>query len=89
MINIIGDTYQELADLQTIIESGIINTKERLSVDATYKLRSGDNLLIDQYDHIIGSKARKTKPSRCDTCQNSTDDRNILRDIMSTFYRQN
>ena len=57
MINIIGDTYQELADLQIIIETGILNTNEKLSsVNATYQLRSGDDLLVNQYNHIIGSK---------------------------------
>lgn len=74
MINIIGDTYQELADLQTIIESGINNTEEKLSVTTRFELRSGDILLANQYNHIVGSKARITKPSRCDTCQNNTDE---------------
>lgn len=58
MISIIGDTSDELAALQSIIDTGVINSNEKVTVDVTYKLSSGDNLLINQYNHIVGSKPR-------------------------------
>lgn len=56
MICIIGDTADELADLQTLIEIGVLNSDEESTLDVTYKLSSGDILLVDQYNHIVGSK---------------------------------
>jgi len=61
MISIIGDTSDELAALQSIIDTGVINSNEICTVDVTYKLSSGDDLLINQYNHIIGSKQKETK----------------------------
>lgn len=56
MIQIIGDTFEELADLQTLIEAGKLNYHEKkIKVYATFKLSSGGTLLVDQYNHIIGS----------------------------------
>lgn len=60
MITIIGDTSDELAALQSIIDAGLINCNDEISaVHVTYKLSSGDLLLINQYDHIVGSKPKE------------------------------
>ena len=59
MISIIGDTSDELATLQSIIDAGMVNSNERFTLDVTYKLSSGDNLLVNQYKHIVGSKPKK------------------------------
>ena len=56
MIQIIGDTSDELSFLQKIIESGILNSTVSGTIDVTYKLSSGGALLADQYNHIIGKK---------------------------------
>lgn len=58
MISIIGDSFDELAALQSIIDAGVINSNETCTVDVTYKLSSGDDLLINQYNHIVGSKRK-------------------------------
>ena len=55
MIQIIGDTFEELADLQTVLENGAGNSSKEISIDCAFKLSSGGNLLYDQYGHIIGS----------------------------------
>ena len=58
MITIIGDTSDELATLQYIINTGILNASNDnnyVAVDVTYKLSSGDKLLVNQYDYIVGS----------------------------------
>ena len=57
MIQIIGDTADELSDLQTLIETGKLNYHEKkIKVDAMFKLSSGNNLLVNQYNHIVGEK---------------------------------
>lgn len=56
MIRIIGDTFEELADLQTLLETGQLNFRKDITVDVTYELSSGGTLLVDKYNHIIGSK---------------------------------
>lgn len=57
MIQIIGDTADELSDLQTLIETGKLNYhEEKIKVSATFRLSSGNTLLVDQYNHIIGEK---------------------------------
>lgn len=61
MISIIGDTADELAALQSIIDTGVINSNEASTLDVTYKLSSGDILLVNQYNHIIGSKPKEDK----------------------------
>lgn len=43
-------------DLQTIIDTGILNYNEMFNVDVNYKLLSGDSLLINKYNHIVGVK---------------------------------
>ena len=53
MIHIIGDTADELADLQIILETGMLNSNEETTFDITYKLSSGGNLLVNQYNHIV------------------------------------
>lgn len=56
MIQIIGDTFEELADLQTLLEAGKLNYHEKkIKVYATFKLSSGGTLYVDQYNHIVGS----------------------------------
>lgn len=61
MISIIGDTSDELAALQSIIDTGVINSNETSTVNITYKLSSGDILLVNQYNHIIGSKPKEAE----------------------------
>lgn len=56
MINIIGDTVYELILLQKLLETGMLNSSEDITLDTTYKLSSGDTLLVDQYNHIVGRK---------------------------------
>ena len=56
MIYIIGDTAEELADLQILLETGILNSNEYTTIDITYKLSSGSTLLTDQYNHIVSKK---------------------------------
>ena len=56
MIKIIGDTPDELAELQDIMDAGILNNgNNKISLDVCYELSSGDHLLVDEYDHIVGS----------------------------------
>ena len=55
MIHIIGDTFEELADLQTILKNGALNSSKEISIDCAFKLSSGGTLIYDQYGHIIGS----------------------------------
>lgn len=57
MIKIIGDTYEELAILQSAIDAGILNISG-LAFDATYKLSSGNLILTDKYGNIIGEKSK-------------------------------
>ena len=59
MISIIGDSVDELANLQSIIETGLLNNDESTTLDVTYKLSSRDILLVDQYNHIVGRKEQK------------------------------
>ena len=63
MITIIGDNPDELADLQDVIERGILNTKrnDEITLDVSYKLSSGDQLLVNKYNHIIGSIEKENK----------------------------
>lgn len=56
MINIVGDTWEELANLQTIIDTGILNCNKMFNIDVNYKLLSGDSLLVNKYKHIVGEK---------------------------------
>lgn len=56
MINIVGNTWEELANLQTIIDTGILNCDEMFNIDVNYKLLSGGSLLINKYNHIVGAK---------------------------------
>lgn len=58
MIRIIGDTADELADLQLLLEIGTLNSDEDTTLDITYKLSSGGSLLVDQYNHIVGERNR-------------------------------
>lgn len=64
MITIIGDTSDELATLQYIINTGLLNASNDnnlTAVDVTYKLSSGDDLLVNQYDYIVGSSNAEEK----------------------------
>ena len=63
MITIIGDNPDELADLQDVIESGLINIKhnDEITLDVTYKLSSGNELIYNKYNHIIGSIEKENK----------------------------
>ena len=55
MIRIIGDTPDELEELQDIMDVGILNNSDsKISLDVCYELSSGDNLLFSKYNHIIG-----------------------------------
>lgn len=55
MIHIIGDTFKELADLQTVLKNGELNSSKEISIVGTFKLSSGGTLIYDQYGHIVGS----------------------------------
>ena len=55
MIHIIGDTFEELADLQTLLETEQLNFRKDIKVDVTYELSLGGTLLVDKHNHIIGS----------------------------------
>ena len=59
MIHITGDTADELADLQKLLETGMLNGNKDTTIDITYKLSSGDTLLVDKYNHIVGQKEQK------------------------------
>ena len=59
MISIIGDSVDELADLQSVLETGILNSNDNTALDVTYKLSSGDILLVDRYNHIVGRKEQQ------------------------------
>jgi len=61
MITITGDTSDELAALQDIIDTGVLNSSDLFTVDVIYKLSSEEKLLVDRYNHIVGSKANKNK----------------------------
>jgi hypothetical protein len=60
MITIIGDTTEELIQLQDLIETGILNigSAKMDNLECTFELSSGDLLLYDQYKRIIGSKKK-------------------------------
>ena len=61
MIYIIGDTSDELADLQTLLETGMVNGNKDTTLNITYKLSSGGILLVDQYNHIVGEKEQESE----------------------------
>lgn len=56
MIQIIGDTVDELADIQKLLEIGTLNSNEAGTIDVTYKLSFGGIILVDRYNHIVGKK---------------------------------
>lgn len=56
MIHIIGDTADELANLQILLETGMLNSSKNVTLDINYKLSSGNILLVDRYNHIVGEK---------------------------------
>ena len=60
MITIIGDAYEELAVLQFVINTGILNVHDMSGVifDTTYKLSSGNIILTDKYGNIVGEKSK-------------------------------
>jgi len=60
-IYIIGDTSDELADLQTLLETGMVNGNKDTTLNITYKLSSGGILLVDQYNHIVGEKEHESE----------------------------
>ncbi len=59
MIQIIGETADELAKIQMVLEAGALNSNEDGTIDVKYKLSSGNILLVDQYNHIVGEKERE------------------------------
>lgn len=56
MISKIGDSVDELTDLRSLLEIGLLNRNENIDLNVTYKLFSGDILLIDRYNHIVDRK---------------------------------
>lgn len=46
-------------------------------------------LFLSIIDKHISELTGDNKQTRCNNCQNNTDERNILGDAMSTVYRQN
>lgn len=59
MISIIGDSVDELTDLRSLLEIGLLNSNENTVLDVTYKLFSGDILLVDRYNHIVSRKEQQ------------------------------
>lgn len=59
MISIIGDSVDELTDLRSLLEIGLLNSNENTVLDVTYKLFSGDILLVDRYNHIVDRKEQQ------------------------------
>ena len=61
IITIIGDTYEELAVLQSVINTGILNDHDRSEIifDTTYKLSSGNLIMSDEYGNIVGEREEK------------------------------
>lgn len=59
MIYITGDTAKELADLQTLLETGMVNGNKDTTLHVTYKLSSGNILLVDSHDHIVGEEEQE------------------------------
>ena len=59
MITIIGDTHEELAAFQSVINTGILNVHNisGIAFDTTYKLSSGNLILTDNYGNIVGEKS--------------------------------
>ena len=59
MITIIGDAHEELAVLQSVINTGILNIHDmsEITFDTTYKLSSGNVILTDKYGNIVGEKS--------------------------------
>lgn len=55
MIQIIGDTTDELADVQTLLTVGKLNCHKDIKVNAAFKLSSDVTctLLIAQYSHKV------------------------------------
>jgi hypothetical protein len=67
MIIVIGDTPEELAKLQSIIDTGILNTAiEEAVIDVTYRLASGNTLLVNAYNHIVGEKVSSKRNETAD-----------------------
>ena len=66
MINIIGDNVHELIEIQNIIETGILNlsSNDINTIDIKYKLSSEDILLVNKYNHIIGSKSKNSEEDK-------------------------
>ena len=59
MIHITGDTADELAGLQILLEAGMINNDEDIKLHITYSLSSDNFLLVNQYNHIVGETEGK------------------------------
>ena len=71
MISIVGDNFEELALMQDIIDSGISNTDSSKNniedIEVTYKLSSGNLLLVNNYNHIVGEQKPKSEEVKLDT----------------------
>lgn len=64
MIHIVGDAADELASLQILLETGMLNSNKDITLDINYKLSSGNILLVDQYNRIVGEKEIKEHDDR-------------------------
>ena len=53
MIFISGETADELADLQKLLESGALSSDEGITLHINYSLSADGILLFDQYNHIV------------------------------------
>lgn len=68
MISIVGDNFEELALIQDIIDSGILNANSsKNNIEVTYKLSSGNLLLVNNYNHIVGERKSKLEEAKLDT----------------------
>ena len=64
MITIIGDTPEELAALQSVINTGILNSHDisKITLLTTkYELLSRNLILTDEYGNIVGEVKRSEK----------------------------
>ena len=57
MVTITADTISELAFVQEVIATGILNSRfKENGVNVTYKLNNGNKILTNKYKFIIGEK---------------------------------
>ncbi len=57
MVTITADTISELAFVQEVIATGILNSRfKEGDIDVIYKLNNGNKILTNKYNFIVGEK---------------------------------